>query len=899
MAAAQSQNPPRPLVSQAVDESKSVMLRGTVHPLAQARFDQGAVPGSFAANRMLLMLNRSPEQEAALRQFLNDVHTPGSTGYHQWVTPAQFGELFGPADADIQAATSWLASHGFQVAKVTAGKNFIEFSRTAANVREAFHAQIHRYSVDNETHYANSTELAIPEALAPLVRGVSPMNNFRARSALRSAGRASYSRTTRKATPLFTIPTGGSSDIFAIAPEDFATQYNLGPVYAAGTNGSGETIGIIGESNIDPTLVDAYRQIFGLSINPTQIVIDGNDPGIGPLPSSDIEAYLDVELSGAVAPQATINLYIADASDVQDPIMLAAVRAVTDNEASILSLSISECEAELTAGGNQFWSGLWEQAAAQGQTVFVASGDSGSAGCDFDGASAATQGLAVNGVASTPWNVAVGGTDFLYPGSPPVAADATPFWNQANDQKDGSLKAPLPEQPWDAPFGDNINPNSGSIIGGGGGASSCIQSGCTAGYPKPIWQVAPGVPNDGVRDIPDVSLFASALTNLSAYPICAQEGECAGANFEILLVGGTSASAPAMAGIMALVDQKFGRQGQADFTLYALARQQPSVFHDITSGTNNVPCQPGSPNCSADTDCDGFFSLQQYAAGAGYDLASGLGSVDANALVANWDKVSFAAATTTLTLAPTTFAHGTIVTVNAVVATASGSSTPTGNIVLTTNTPFPMPRNAAIPLVGGAAAESFDFFPGGTYQVTAQYSGDGVFAPSVSPPVTLTVTPEPSSINFIDYTPNGIVANGNAQAQFGNQWIFSALPFGLNGPETNGLATGSVTVNDGADSHIEPLNITGNAAYSPDTLSVGTHSITISYAGDASYQASTAGPFVITITKGDPQLFIPTVQPSVPIGGTLTVDVDLGTGFGTPPTGSVTVTLGAAADVAR
>jgi subtilase family serine protease len=274
MAAAQSQNPPRPLVSQAVDESKSVMLRGTVHPLAQARFDQGAVPGSFAANRMLLMLNRSPEQEAALRQFLNDVHTPGSTGYHQWVTPAQFGELFGPADADIQAATSWLASHGFQVAKVTAGKNFIEFSRTAANVREAFHAQIHRYSVDNETHYANSTELAIPEALAPLVRGVSPMNNFRARSALRSAGRASYSRTTRKATPLFTIPTGGSSDIFAIAPEDFATQYNLGPVYAAGTNGSGETIGIIGESNIDPTLVNAYRQIFGLSINPTQIVID-------------------------------------------------------------------------------------------------------------------------------------------------------------------------------------------------------------------------------------------------------------------------------------------------------------------------------------------------------------------------------------------------------------------------------------------------------------------------------------------------------------------------------------------------------------------------------------------------------------------------------------------------
>ncbi len=898
-ATAMAQNPARPLVTQAVDESKTVMLHGTVHPLAQARFDQGAVSDSFAAKRMLLMLNRSPEREAALRQFLTDVHTQGSPSYHQWITPEQFGESFGPADSDIQAATSWLASHGFQIARVSVGKGLIEFSGTAANVREAFHTQIHQYSVNGETHFANASEISVPEALAPLIRGITPIGNFRAKPALRSVGPASYSRATGKATPLFTISSGDTA-IYALAPEDFATQYDLGPLYTAGTNGTGQTIGIIGESNLDITLVNAYRSLFGLSGNPVQIIIDGNDPGIDPLPGSDIEAYLDVELSGAVAPDATVNLYISDGSDVQDPITLAAVRSVTDNDASVLSLSISECEVELTSGGNLFWSGLWEQATAQGQTVFVATGDSGSAGCDFDGEPAATQGLAVNGVGSTPWNVAVGGTDFLYP-APLSFSSPAPFWNATNDAKNGSLIAPLPEQPWDTAFGKNINGDTGVVLAGGGGPSTCGPGGfnvCGPGYPKPIWQAAPGVPNDGVRDIPDVSLFASANANLSDYPICAEEVDCAGgpggAN-TILLVGGTSASSPAMAGIMALVDQKYGRQGQADFTLYALARQQPAVFHDITVGTNNVPCAQGSPNCSLDGDGDGLFSLQEYPAGAGYDLASGLGSVDGNLLVTDWNKVSFTAATTTLSLAPTTFVHGALVTVNASVAPASGSSVPTGNVVLVASTPFPMQRNAAFPLVAGAADGTFDFFPGGTYQVTAQYSGDGVFGPSTSTPVTLTVTPEPSNILFIIYGPNGDVVNGPAQAGYGGRWILSALPFGLNGDEANGLATGSVTFTDGANTHVEPLNSIGNAAYSPGLadLPVGSNPIMLSYAGDASYQASTAGPFIITITKGDPGLFIPFVEPSVPENGSLTVDVVLGSGFGTPPTGSVSVSLGA------
>src|SRR5271157_369799 len=196
---AKAQNPPSPLVTQAIDETRRVTLPGTVHALARARFDQGAVPDSFAANRMILELNRPPEREAALRQFLADVHNPGSAAFHKWLTPAQFGELFGPADSDIQAARNWLASHGFRVAAVTQSKRLLEFSGTAANVREAFNSEIHQYNIKGEIHYANAAELTIPEAIAPIVRGVSPINNFRLRPLIRAVGPAFYSRATGRA----------------------------------------------------------------------------------------------------------------------------------------------------------------------------------------------------------------------------------------------------------------------------------------------------------------------------------------------------------------------------------------------------------------------------------------------------------------------------------------------------------------------------------------------------------------------------------------------------------------------------------------------------------------------------------------------------------------------------
>ena len=917
-----AQNSPSRLVTETIDESKLVTLHGSVHPLAQPRYDQGPVPDSFAAQRMLLILNRPPERKAGLQQFLRAVHAPGNSSYHQWITPEQFGRQFGPADSDVQIAMSWLASHGFRVAGVSQSKRFIEFSGTAGQLREALHTPIHQYSVQNEIHFANANDIAIPEALGALVHGVSPLNNFRAKPYVRAAGTAAYSPLTNRVTPQFTNP-DGMTNFYALAPEDFATQYDLAPLYKAGTNGSGQTIGIINETNIDLTLPNAYRTLFNLSNNPPQVVIDGADPG--QLASVAVEAYLDVEVSGAVAPEATVNLYIANGGDLQDPLALAALRAIEDNQAAVLSVSFGECEMQLGEAGNQLWSGLWEQAAAQGQTVFVSSGDSGSAGCDPAGILFATEGLAVNGLASSPWNVAVGGTDFYYSDYQIGAPSAATLWNQANDSSEGSLIAPLPEQPWNEALGLNVKSGFAEspfrpTVGGGGGASACAVSTssapgvitCQAGYPKPIWQNAPGVPNDNVRDIPDVSLFASSGINLSAYPICVNPGDCvaaAGAQPNVFLVGGTSASAPAMAGILALINQKYGRQGQADFTLYALARQQPAVFHDITLGSNNVVCESGTPNCSLDTNGDGLYTLQEYPATPAYDLASGLGTIDANLLVTNWSKISFLPTSTTLALSPATIVHGSPVKINATVAAASGSGVPSGDINIATTDALPLHQANAIPLANGTADESLNYFPGGTYQVSAQYAGDGVYATSTSASLSLTVTPEPSAVVpvihylYIDYTTNighrGIVANGQ-QLPFSSEWVFEANPSGVNS-QTSGLATGTVTFTDGANSEQVLLTSSGVAATIP-SLALGAHSVMASYSGDASFNPSSGGPVTFTVVPGIPKLSLnPDTQVGTiggapiptPAGSNLTVGIFVGAvGGGAAPTGSVTVTLG-------
>jgi len=930
LALAQSQ--PTFRLTQPYDGARRVTLKGNVHPLAQSRYDQGAVPDSFPAERVLLLLQRSPAREAALRQFIQSAHTLGSPGYHKWLKPEQFGELYGPDDSAVATVTAWLQSQGFSVARVSQGKTAIEFSGNAGQLREAFNTEIHTYLINGEEHHANNRDPQIPSALAPVIAGITPMNDFHPKSYVKVLGQALYDRSRHELVPQWTFPSG--ADLLDFGPGDFALQYDLNPLYTAGVTGSGVTIGIIGASNVDPTVVATYRSFFGLPASALNVVIDGEDPGQN---DAVVESYLDVEVSGAVAPGATINLYTSAGTSLQYGLNLAAQRAVDDDVATVLSTSYGACEQNLGSAGNQFWASLWEQAAAQGQTSFVSAGDGGPAGCDnFDTAQMAQDGIAVNGIASTPWNVAMGGTDFYYSsynGSAPAQqSQLETYWDTVPTLfPTTSLLQRVPEQPWNEPFGLNIstggvyNPNSSTIVAGSGGPSSCstgvegsngTYSSCTGGYAKPAWQSGTGVPADGARDLPDVSLFAAAGENDSFTPICTFAGECivSDGDLTITVVGGTSVSSPAMAGIMALVNQKYGAQGQANFTLYPLAAQHPSAFHDVTVGSNVVPCQPGSPNCTLSTVNDntkGFYTLGGYYAAPGYDLATGLGSVDANLLVNYWDSLTFKPTTTTLSLSSTTFAHGTPVNVS-VGVTGSGG-TPSGDVALvSTAGPASNKGLGEVTLKSGAGSATVNNLPGGQYQVTARYAGDSVFATSRSTPVTVNVAAENSTVslsgNTYNYGSNSFtpVSNGGSYT-YGTYIVIDAQPRGVNAPQgsLDGIATGTMTFADTASSgktSSGALNLdrTGFAEWLPASgFAVGTHNMNASYSGDASFNASSSPtPLNFTITKIAPSISIgigPNLALTTTIGygtaTTLTLIVGI-TAVAAPPTGTATFYLG-------
>ena len=900
---------------QPVDNRATVTLHGTVHPLANSHNDRGVVSPDMALQRVQLVLKRSPEQEASLRALLHDLHTPGTASFHKWLTPDQFGKQFGPSDQDVQTIASWLETQGLQVQKVNPGKLTMDVSGTVGALQQAFHTSIHQYEVGGRLHYANAVEPQIPVALAPVLGGFVALNNFPLQHYSHFLGKAQFDPKSHRAIPEWTLPGGTLGNTYAVGPEDFATQYNLTPLYSATKplNGTGQTIAIINESNINVDFVNNFRKLFSLPASAPQVIIDGNDPGIDGDNNADGsngasgEAYLDVEWSGAVAPGAAIDLVIAGDTSMETGLILAAERAVYSNLAPVMSISFGECEFNL-GSTNAFISFLWEQAAAQGITVMVSTGDSGSAGCDNPNTEVvATQGLAVNGFASTPYNVAVGGTDFYYAD----ASALTTYWNSTNDSQNGSLKSYIPEQVWnDSQYGLNLLViPGGSISGGSGGPSTCGNPTLNAAQtavascaptPKPSWQAGTGVPADGARDIPDVSLFAANGLNASYYAVCAADGDCQTTTSpQISGFGGTSVASPAFAGIMAIVNQKYGPQGQAAYELYPLAGKSGSPFHDITMGTNQEPCTAGTPDCTTG-------ELTGYAAGPGYDLATGLGSVDANALVTNWNSRSNGTATTTtLTPSSTSFVHGTAVTLK-VGVTGSGG-TPTGDVALLTDSPLPSNQGEfLLTLASGAASGSFNTLPGGSYNIYGNYGGDGTFAPSTSSKTAITVTAEASTLNLQVSDSNGMqmTSLSGQQVPYGTYAILNGSPVpttsfncASNCPPYT-YATGTVTFTDNGNAlNTVQVNTEGDSEYTTGMLAVGAHSIAATYSGDASYNKSSSTPATVafTVTKGVTSVGVSSALATIAQGQTtvLTALVSSGGGGGVAPTGSVNFMAGA------
>jgi hypothetical protein len=713
-----SETPSR--ITAAVNDEKLVVLRGNTHPLAKAKYDRGAAPDSLPMERMLLVLSRSQEQNAALDKLLAEQQDPQSPHYHQWLTTEQFAEQFGPSDQDVEQVTQWLSGHGFSVAAVSKGRTTIEFSGTAGQVREAFHTEIHKFAVPQDgrmvEHWANASDPQIPAALAPVVGGVVSLHNFGLKAMHRTLGPVLRHADSATVTPEFSFGYEGQ-ELYGLGPTDWATQYNVMPLWNAGITGSGETIAIVGQSDIKLTDVAAFRSAFGLPAKAPVVITNGADPGTDV--DDEEESDLDVEWSGAVAKDATIAFVTSASTNASAGVDLSAEYIVDNKTASIMSMSYGECEQFLGTSGNEFYSNLWSEAAGKGITVFVSTGDSGSASCD-DGSnnSAAEYGLTVSGIASTPYNVAVGGTDLADENFITGASSFSTYWSTTNNATTGaSLKKYVPETVWNdscavanEAFCNNPNDVDYLTLGGGsGGASSCtavnVDTGaCSAGYAKPSWQTGTGVPADGHRDIPDVSLFSGNGARGSFYLICdtdaSPDGTCDFSNSTdavYLALGGTSAASPSMAGIQALINQKVGSaQGNINTTLYALAAKETlsgcnsadgtsgsgtaCYFNDITTDTNAMPCINGTANCTVTTASDQYGILSGYAAGTGYDRASGLGSVNANNLVNGWPGAT-AVAKVTLSATTVAFASQTAGTTSAaktVTLTNSGNAALTG-----------------------------------------------------------------------------------------------------------------------------------------------------------------------------------------------------------------------------
>jgi hypothetical protein len=898
-------------ITQAVDESRLTRLGGNTHPLARAEFDRGAAAPDMPLHRMLLVLKRSPEQETALQQMLVSLQDKSSPSFHKWLTPEQFGEKFGPAEQDLQIVTSWLASHGFEVAGVSKGRVVIEFSGTVGQVLEAFHTTIHQYVVNGEAHWANSGDPQIPTALAPVVAGVSTLHNFVKHTNLASMTQYAYlQRRPKGSVDLCNVsqnPCPSSDIVHALGPADLSTIYNAPNSLNANPpgipiNGDSIKVGVIGRSNINVTDIQEFRGLFGLSselFTQGNIILNGPDPGIlGGL--EEVEAVLDSSWAGAAAPNATIEFVVSQTTETTDGVDLSEVYIIDNNLADVMTESFSLCEQEAGQALASAQAAVAEQAAAQGITFFASSGDSGAV-CS----NTSTETIATQIPASLPFVTAVGGTMFI--------ANDTPFWGGVNNELtlESALKY-IPEDVWNETFSD------GSQGAGSGGVSTL--------FAAPPWQTGVTGLHGTKRQVPDVSLTAAA--GHDPYIICVQDqgASCLPGSF-VFLVGGTSASTPSFAGFMALVveSQINERQGQAGYVLYDLAASEMNspatlaacnstgasapvntcVFNDVTTGNNVLAGEAGST-----TD---------FQATAGYDLASGLGSVNVTNLISKWKTAGVTrgkASATTLT-SPTTFpiVHGSPASLTIAVAPQSGTGTPTGdvsvNVSLTNFSAGVVMGNIklnAFALADGSLTSSTDALPGGVYSLTAHYEGDGTFLPSDSAPfgpITVSAENSQTQVQFVFLNPfTGVISFPTSLPYGSNDAVrvnvtsaSVTAPCAGNTLGDFGCPTGVITLSKNAGSALDGGTFTLNSlGYTEDqatsaTLSPGSYNLQANYLGDDSFKAS-SGSESITITQATSSAAISASATTIPTTGSTILTATISTqSFGNAPIGSVTLVL--------
>ena len=764
----QAQNPVSRVV-RAIDESQVETLYGNVHAMARAEFDQGMVEAEAQLNKLVLQLEPSAAQQAELDALVEAQHNSHSPLYHKWLTPAQYGARFGASTQDLARITRWLTSHGFTVDEIPASHRQVIFSGTVGQVEDTFHTEMHHYRVNGASHVANSQDPQIPAALSGVVSGIVSLHSFRHTSAIQSRT-AIGARSTSALRPQYS---NGSTHY--ISPADWATIYNLNSLYSAGTNGTGVSIAVVGRSNINLSDVNGFRSATGLKANPPTVILVSSDPGL--LSGDQDESTLDVEWAGATAPSASVKFVVAKSTSTTDGIDLSAQYIVNHVTAPIMTTSYGSCEASMGATEMAFYNSLWQQAASEGISSFVSSGDSGAAGC-YGGSATSASGTGVNGLCSSQYATCVGGTQFN------EGTNYAQYWSANNSTGYGSALSYIPEVTW-----NESGSNGGTGLWATGGGASIY-------YTQPTWQkgISGASASNGMRAVPDVSMTASS-----------HDGYIIEENGGLYIIAGTSASSPAFAGLMALVVQAKGGTGvgNANAGLYPLVNASKNPFHPTPSGNNSVPGVTGFT-----------------ASGATYNLATGLGSVDGALLVSSWGTGSSTSAVDFTLKASAT--SGTVLAGKSTTFTLSATETGTGKnaIALTASAPTGVTVSFSTASINATTTTTVTI----TVAATAAAGANSVvitgkdttgtqtatYALTVTKTPTLALTGTATSVSVAQGTNSAVSLTAATDGSFSGSIAFavSGLPTGV----TAAWSPASISSVSGTTSNAETLTLTASSA---------------------------------------------------------------------------------------
>jgi len=809
-------------------------------------------PANARLDRMILLLAPSPARQNALQTLLAAQLNPASPEYHKWLTPSAFADAFSNSPADVAAIAEWLQSQGFQVAPLPAGRAWIEFSGTAAQLELAFHTQVDAVSTPAGTRFVLTQTVSIPAAFAPITHGLVSLDGALSAPALTPPQPLSISAADLAAqTSLGHTP--------ALTPQLAAQLLHFDTLHASGTNGEGQTIAVAARSNIAASDISAFRAAFGLPVSPLQIFPIGTDPGLA---ADQAEATLAVSWAGAAAPGAQIVLAPAATTAATDGLDLSLAAIVDQTLAHTVAVGYSNCEAALSPAHQAFYSALFQQAAAQGISVITAAGDSGASACHLAGsATPVTSGYSVNPLASTPWNTAVGVAAFAISG-PAAGPSALSAWSTSGS-----------EDP---------------AYAGGGGVSTL--------YPAPAWQPIPAnaqLATSGIHNrlLPDLAL-PTAIDSSSnpglAFCLTTTASKQTPSGCTLVRAGGSSAAAALFAGIAALVEQKNGQQGNLAPHLYPLSLQT-GIFSDIQQGNTHLPCQPSSPACGPD-DQIGF------TAAPGYDLATGLGVVNARAMVTGWASPQLtgtALATVTNTTGPSqTINPSGSVVLSANVVSGDGGPAPTGTVTFFDNSTSQNVATVALDIGTGETSTAQVTVTGvllqGGHQIIADYSGDTNYAAAQSGPIVVEVQPSSTTTTVVPSTSTpagGATFTVSATITSLDAGSGAVPPSGTVDFRLDGVSQGTKQVITGTPS---TASVSMTAPYTG-----GAHQIVGFYSGDNNYYNSTSNAVTITVSKSAPTVTL-TPSTTTPLAGSslqLTASINPpGTG-GTPPSGTVTFTL--------